>query len=205
MPDATPEPDPDPEPAGPAEVVTPGGATGRSRPVGRLVRIGLTVLALFGAIAVFFAGLTAANPEAGVCGAAVAEIEDVDEADRPLDPDDVDCDDDSERREAIAAGEEVNGDDDLPSESTYRTSGILGVVVGLVMIAGAILTMRTHSRRMRTVALVGAGLGIVVLAGLLFPVGMIALAFVVYAIFFSSDARAVFGPPGTPRMFRPKA
>jgi len=188
-------------PPEPTEVVHPGGS-GRPVRAGRIVRIGLAVLALFGAVAVFFAGLTAANPAAGVCGAAVAELEDADEP--PLDPDSVDCDEEADRAAAIEAAEEVNGDDSLPSEATYRTSGIIGAAVGLVQLAGALLTLRTGARRWRTVALVGAGLGIVVLAGLLFPIGIIALAFSVWAIFFSRDARLVFGEPTGPRLFRPR-
>jgi hypothetical protein len=186
----------------PAEVVHPGaGAAGvAGRPAGRLVRIGLALLVLNGALTVFFGFVTATNPEAGICASAVAELEDAEEP--ALDPDEVDCDDDAEREAAIAAAEEANGDDDLPTEGTYRTSGIIGVVVGVVMIAGGFLTLRTGSRRLRTVALVGAGLGIIIPVLGYLSIGI--SAFVVYAIFFSADARATFGDPGGPRMFRPR-
>ena len=80
--------------------------------------------------------------------------------------------------------------------------GIVFLVIGLGQLGGAILTIRTMSKRARLVALVGAGFGIVLpVLGLL---TIVILAFAVYAIFFSSDARAVFGDPGGPRFLRPR-
>jgi hypothetical protein len=169
---------------------------------GRTVRIGLIILGILGLFAVILGGVTAANPEDGVCASARAELEDANDeegSELPSDDevDDLDCDD------AIALAGELE-DVDLPTESTYRTSGTLGVVVGTLQLVGAVWTLRTLAKRARLVALVGTGLGIIILGTLLFPLGIIMFGYVVYAILFSADARAIFGDPGGPRLFRPR-
>jgi hypothetical protein len=193
------EPPPDGEP------VPEPAATGTRRVTGRTVRIGLFVLGLLGVLSTILGGLTAANPDEGVCASARAELEDAngdDGQDGDIDLDD-DAIDDLSCEEAIAQAEQLE-DVDLPSEGTYRTSGTLGLAVGLVQLVGAFWTLRTMQKRARMVALVGTGLGIIILGTLLFPIGIIAFGYVVYAILFSADARAVFGDPGGPRLFRPR-
>jgi hypothetical protein len=193
--------EPAPEPALPA---------GRpARPLGRLVRIGCIVLGLLGALAAVFSGQSVANPELGICNEALTEI-DAFQDDLPddttattTDVDEIDCSDDDERASAIAQAEGLD-DVSLHSESYFRTSAAIGLAIGLLLAVGALLTHRTMSRRWRLVTLVGAGLGLVFFGLVLFPIVLVGLGFGVYAIFFSSDARAVFGNPGGPRMFRPR-
>lgn len=188
MTDTPPADDPVPEPAPPA-----------GRPPGRTVRVGCMVLAVLGALGLFFGFSLVSDPDGARCTQARAILEDEEAVE---DADDLDCDD------ALAQAAELDAadpDDDVAevlSESAARTQGWLFGVIAAVQVVGAVLTMRTHAKRARLVALVGAGLGI------LFPaVGLLAilpLGFVVYAIFFSADARAVFGDPGGPRLFRPR-
>jgi hypothetical protein len=188
------EPAPEPAPTRPA------------RPLGRTVRIGLFTLGLLGLLATILGVLTATNPDQGVCASARAELQDAngeDGEDGEVELDD-DAIDDLECEDAIAQAETLE-DVSLPSEATYRTSGTLGVVVGLAQLVGALWTLRTMQKRARMVALVGTGLGIIILGTLLFPIGIVLFGFVVYAILFSADARAVFGDPGGPRLFRPRA
>lgn len=198
--ESPPERDTDvPEPAEPVESVEPVRPAGRG---GRTVRLGAMVLTLFGLLALVLAGYSALNPEQGVCSAAVNELEDAD--DPPMDPDDVDCGDEDDRTAAIAAAEELNGDDDLPSESTYRTSGFIGAGVGIALAVGSVLTVVTRSKAWRLVALISAAVSVVFLFALLFPIGIALLLYGVYAILFSADARSIFGEPGGPRLLRPR-
>lgn len=162
-----------------------------SRP-GRLVRIGCSVLAL-NALLLMYAGGSFVSDPAGVrCADARAAIEDEDE---DVDAADISCDD------AIPRAVDIE-DSNIRSEGAARTQGFVFLAIGLAQLAGAILTIRTMSKRARLLALVGAGFGIVLpVLGLL---TIAVMAFVVYAIFFSSDARAIFGEPGGPRFMRPR-
>ena len=162
------------------------------RPVGRLVRIGCTVLAFMSLFLLFAGGSFISDPAGVRCADARAAIEDEDEE---VDADDIECD------AAIARGVDIE-DANIRSESAARTQGYVFLAVGLLQLGGAIATLRTLSKRARVVALVGAGISIILpVLGLL---TILVSAFVVYAIFFSADARAVFGEPGGPRLFRPR-
>lgn len=191
---------PVPEPAGPAEVVGTGAPAGGGVPTrrtGRLVRIGLAVLGVIGALSIALGGSTAADPARSVCSQARAILEDDDE---DLDAGDIECDDAIVRaRDLAAADEDV---EELRTESYYRTVGLVFTGIGAVQLIGAIVTLRVGTKRARLIALVAAAFGIVFSP--LGPIGIPVLGFVVYAIFFSGDARAVFGDPGGPRMFRPR-
>jgi hypothetical protein len=191
MTDAPPPPgddEPVPEPADP---------TPAARPAGRLVRIGCTVLIAIGALGLFVGFSLVSDPDGARCAQARAVLEDEEEVE---DGGEVECDDALPRAADLAEADEDVAE--VLSESAVRTQGwILGAIAAL-QIVGAVLTMRTHSKGARLAALVGAGLGIV-----FSPLGLLAilpLGFAVYAIFFSADARAVFGEPGGPRMFRPR-
>lgn len=180
--------EPVPEPADP---------TPPARPVGRLVRIGCIVLIAVGALGLFVGFSLVSDPDGARCAQARAILEDEEEVE---DAGDVPCDDALPR--AADLGEADDDVAEVLSESAVRTQGwILGGIAAL-QIVGAVFTLRTHSKAARLAALIGTGLGIV-----FSPLGLLAilpLGFVVYAIFFSADARAVFGEPGGPRLFRPR-
>jgi len=182
--------EPAPEPDAPTSRPT-------GRPLGRLVRIGCIILGVMGILGLYVGATTASDPEQTQCTQARTILEDEEEVD---DGDGVECDDALPRAADLAA--ENDDVDEVAARSTIRTFGLILMGIGAVQAVGAMLTGRTHSKGARLVALVGAGLGII-----FSPLGLIGvpiLAFVVYAIFFSGDARAVFGDPGGPRMFRPR-
>ena len=184
--------EPAPEPASPVT---------RSRPVGRLVRIGCIVLGTFGLLGLYLGVRTATDPEQAQCNQARTTLEEEDVVD---DGADVACDDALSQAATLAAESEGTDDevDEVSGESAIRTFGMIIAGIALVQIAGALLTARTRTKAARLVALAGTAAGIV-----FSPLGFLGipiLGFVVYAIFFSADARAVFGDPGGPRMFRPR-
>jgi hypothetical protein len=157
---------------------------------GRLVRMGCAVLAL-NALLLLYAGGSFLSDPAGVrCADARAAIEDDDE---DVDAEDISCE------QAIPRALDLE-DSNIRTESAARTQGIVFVVIAVFQLAGAVLSLRTLSKRARLLALVGAGFGIVLpVLGLL---TIAVMAFVVYAIFFSADARGVFGEPSGPRFMR---
>lgn len=168
-----------------------------TRPIGRVVRIGCAALGLFGLLGLALGATAVSDPAQGRCAQARNILEDDGDVD---DAGDVECDEAVSR--AIALGEEDDDVASVPTESTVRTYGFILAGIGLLQAVGAVLTLRTRTKAMRLAALVGAGLGII-----FSPLGLIGipvLGFVVYAILFSGDARAVFGEPGGPRMFRPR-
>jgi len=218
---------PAPEPGGPSEVVSTGRspfrvgrrpAAGAARPAGasprgRLVRIGCAVLGLIGLLALVLGAQTASDPAAAQCNQARFILEDEEVVDDG-EADDIPCDDALDQAAELAAADGTAADEDededvaeVQEEGTIRTIGFLFAGIGLVQVAGALMTARTGRKSARMVALVGAAIGIVfpVPVPLLGPLGsMLLLAFAVYAVLFSSDARAVFGDPGGPRFLRPR-
>ena len=172
-----------------------------ARPAGRTVRLGLIVLGVIGALSVVLGGSTAADPEDARCTQAKTILEDDGDVE---DADDLECEEAIADAIALDAAEPEDEDEvaELASEDTIRTFGLIITGIGVLQLIGALLTLRTRRKGPRLVALAGAALGIV-----FSPLGIIGipvLGFVVYAIFFSADARAVFGDPGGPRMFRPR-
>lgn len=188
--------EPVPEPAGTPEVV---GAARPGRPVGRLVRTGCILLAVIGLFSLYVGAASASDPEGGRCRQARLLLEDEEVVD---DADDVDCDDAIAQAVALDEADRDDEVDSLATESAVRTFGLIIGGVGLVQAIGGFLTARLRTKGARVVALAGAALGIVFSPlGLL---GIVPLGFVVFAIFFSSDARAVFGEPSSPRLFGPR-
>jgi hypothetical protein len=186
-PPPVPEPRPEPDPSAPS--------TGR--PAGRLVRLGCIVLGVLGALGVALGATTASDPEGGRCTQARSVLEDEDVVE---DGGDVGCDEAVEQATALAAADEDV--DEIATESTIRTFGLIVAGIGVLQLVGAVLTLRTRTKPARLVALVGAGLGIV-----FSPLGLLGipiLGFVVYALSFSGDARTVFGDPSGLRAFRPR-
>jgi hypothetical protein len=161
------------------------------------------VLGVLGALGVALGASTASDPAQGRCAQARTVLEDESD-DEDFDADDVECDQAIADAVALAAADTDGEDevDEIASESTIRTFGLIIAGIGVVQLVGALLTIRTRSKGARLVALIGTGVGIV-----FSPLGLIGipiLGFVVYALLFSADARAVFGEPGGPRMFRPR-
>ena len=184
--------EPAPEPASPVA---------RTRPVGRLVRLGCIILGTLGLLSLYVGITTATDPDGAQCNQARALLEDEEEVE---DGGDVECDDALARADTLAAESEGSDDEiaEIPTESYFRTVGFIFAGIGALQLVGALLTARTRTKAARLVGLVGAGLGIV-----LSPLGFLGIpvyGFVVYAIFFSADSRAVFGEPAGPRMFRPR-
>jgi hypothetical protein len=180
--------EPVPEPAPPGR---PG------RPAGRTVRIGLIVLGLLGGLALALGATTASDPEKGRCAQARTILEEDGDVE---DASELDCD--VAIGQAIALAESDDDASGLSTESTIRTFGLIVAGIGVLQLVGALLTVRLRTKTARLLALVGTGLGIV-----FSPLGLLGipiLGFVVYAILFSGDARAVFGEPGGPRMFKPR-
>ena len=180
--------EPAPEPASPVT---------RTRPAGRIVRIGCILLGTFGLLGVYLGARTATDPEEAQCTQARTILEDEDEVE---DGGDVDCDEALSRAATLAA--EDDDVDEVSTESAIKTFGIVIAAIGLLQAGGALATARTQTKLARGFALVGAGLGII-----FSPLGLLGipiLGFVVYAIFFSADARAVFGEPSRSRLFRPR-
>jgi uncharacterized protein YqgC (DUF456 family) len=72
--------------------------------------------------------------------------------------------------------------------------------VGLAHAAGGFFTLRTRNKAVRTATLAGVAIGIFL--PVLGIVSMLVLAFVVYALVFSNDAKSIFGQTGG--FFRPR-
>jgi hypothetical protein len=206
------------------EVVTPDAASGEPPPIPgpnekvqlyRMVRIGITMLMVVGALTAVLGITTVASPDAVVCAAARRNISDELDTDAPaeavrgIDPDTVDdlpCD------EAVPTAEQL--EESLIDESAAKNLGIAATVLGAVMAAGGIYALVTRTRRGRTVALVAAGLGLVAsMAQLgLGLISLVGLAFAIFGMVFSRDARASYGDAragargGAPRpsLFRPR-
>jgi hypothetical protein len=169
---------------------------------GRTVRLGCLLLVVISLLGVVLGAVTASDPEQTQCTQARAILEDEDEVD---DGGDVECDDAIAQAAALDEADEAADADEVDAvaeESTIRTFALIVGAIGLLQIVGAALTLRLRTKGARLAALVGAALGIV-----FSPLGLLAvpvLGFVVYAILFSADARAVFGMPGGPRALRPR-
>ncbi len=178
----------------------------------RMVRIGITVLMLVGALTILLGVTTVVNPDAVVCATARNNISDELEEDEPaesvsgIDPDDVDdipCD------EAVPLAEGLEAS--LIEESTARNLGIGAVVLGAIMVAGGAAALMLRTRRGRMYALVAAGLGLLASTaqlGLGF-ISLLLLGFVFFALLYSRDSKATYGDPRAGRapaggLFRPR-
>ena len=191
-----------------------GGTARPARPVGRIVRIGCIVLALIGGVTLAQGGALVLDPDSAVCRQARADLdrEAEDEADDQRDDDaseltDDQIDDQLEERKdeiddtpcaaAITEAEALDDGDDVPSEGAARNTGIVFALIGLAQLVVAILLMRRPNRQLRIAALVTAAVGILAPALAFFSI--ILVMFVVYALGFSSDSKAVFGAFGRGR------
>jgi hypothetical protein len=159
-----------------------------------MFRIGCIALAALGLMLVVQGGFQVANPESTQClNARSALLQDADDQledeeldDRRDEIDDLGCDD------AIAEADALE-DYSPPTDSAVRTLGAVIIIVGLVQIAAGLMTARTQSRTWRTVA-VATAVPTIVLALLSANILLLALGgFVLFALMFSQDAKALFG------------
>jgi hypothetical protein len=178
----------------------------------RMVRIGITVLMLVGALTILLGVTTAVNPDSVVCATARSNISDELDADDPnpavsgLTDDEVD---DMSCNDAVALAQQL--DDELIEESTARGLGIGAAVVGAIMVGGGIAALLMRNRRGRMIALVAAGIGLLASTaqlGLGF-ISLLMLGFVFFALMYSRDAKASYGDPRAGRpaaggLFRPR-
>lgn len=104
--------------------------------------------------------------------------------------DDLDCDE----ALALAGTIRVDADSDdtlsITSSSAARTIGIVGVLIGLVLVAGGVGTVSTHNRWFRRAGLIGAVVALP-FVGLL--IGPLLVGFVIWSLYFSARARAIWG------------
>jgi hypothetical protein len=190
------------------EAPTPGGgrpmARGARPASGVMFRTGCMLLVAIGVLELFLGAQLVRDPDQARCTAARLQIDEANDDDETFndvelpegseDADDVLCND------AIGLAADIPDDEDEPADgtfaeaSTFRTQGIIVSVLGLAHGVTGFFTQRTRNRRWRTAALV------FVAAGLFVPVlgiiSMIVMAFVVFALLFSNDAKAIFGQTG---------
>lgn len=165
-----------------------------------VIRAGCLTLALLGVFSLFLAVPAILNPAGVRCSLARTLIEDANNDDKEFNnvdtggpnAQDLSCD------EAVALAEQIRRDADsdktvsVPSEALIRNRGLMSAIAAAGQIVGGFMTMGTMQRRWRTVALVFTVVGVVVpVLGL---ISVAALGFVVYAIGFSSPAKALWPP-----------
>lgn len=180
-----------------------GDAVGPGRP-GLMVRLGCMLLIALGLMQLFLSSQWALDPEGARCTQARFAIDAANDDDEDFNdvalPDDIDDVDDLPCDQAIVLaanipdeeGEEPDGS--FPSASQFRTQGIGITVLGLAQATTGLLVLRTRKRGFRIAALVTAALGIVL--PVLGIISLAVLAFVVFALGFSRDAKAIWGGGG---------
>jgi hypothetical protein len=166
-----------------------------------MVRVGAMLLVALGLMQLFLAAQWAFDPDAARCTSARLAIdvandddEDFNDVELPDDVDetgDLDCDQAIALAGAIPADEDDQPDGEFTSASTFRTQGIGIGVLGIAQGASGILVLRTRKRLFRNIALGTAAVGILV--PVLGIISLLALAFVVFALAFSRDAKAIWG------------
>jgi hypothetical protein len=173
---------------------------GTGRP-GTMVRIGCMVLVALGLMQVFLGGQWALDPDAARCTSARLAIDTANDDDEDFNdvtvPDDVDevedldCDQAIELAGAIPDEEDEEADGEFTGASTFLTQGIGIAVIGLAQAVSGLLVLRTRKRLFRNIALGAAAAGI--LLPVLGIVSLLALAFAVFGLAFSRDAKAIWG------------
>jgi hypothetical protein len=177
---------------------------------GTIFRMGCILLVALGVMELFIASQLVLDPDEARCSAARFRIdaandddEDFNDVDLPEGIDDVD---DLECVDAIALAGDIPSDEDdepdgtFPEASSFRTQGLVVGALGLAHGITGFLTLRTRRRAFRTTALIFAAAGI--LLPVLGIISLLLLAFVVFALAFSRDAKELFG--GGSGFFRPR-
>ena len=177
------------------------GAPADGRRLGTWVRGGAMVLIALGLMQLFLGAQWALDPDAARCTSARLAIDTANDDDEDFNdvtlPDDVDevedldCDQAIELAGAIPDDEDEEADGEFTGASTFRTQGIGITVIGLAQAVFGGLVLRTRKRIFRNIALGTAAAGI--LLPVLGIISLLALAFVVFALAFSRDAKALWG------------
>ena len=159
------------------------------------------LLVALGLMQLFLGGQWALDPDAARCTSARLALDTANDDDEDFNdvtlPDDVDeiddldCDQAIELAGAIPADEGEEPDGEFEGASTFRTQGIGIAVIGLAQAVSGVLVLRTRKRLFRNIALGTAAAGI--LLPVLGIVSLIALAFVIFSLAFSRDAKAIWG------------
>jgi hypothetical protein len=170
---------------------------------GRWIAAACILLVVSGVLSIVLGAPALADPAKSRCTAARGIVEDTIEDDK----DDNDAgleafQEDPESIDTVACDEIVPLAEAIPdvrllSDSAYRTQAVVLIVFGIVQVGGGLATLRTRNRRARTIAGVGA------LMSILFPVfvvllqifGLVMPVLIIYGLYFSREAREVFGEP----------
>lgn len=208
---------------GPAPDDEPVPAPGRPlrAATGRTFARGCTVLAGLGILVMVNGVFLAADPAGVRCDSARRTVEsalDDDEEFNDVDlPEGTDADelDDLDCDVAIElAGQVPTDEDDEPSgdwitEGAIRNYGLVYAGAGVALGVVGFLLLRGRTRPLRTAALVLTVVGVLVLAPAMtlagLPLGLPMAVYVIFALGFSADAKAMFPPdPNRPGLFRPR-
>jgi hypothetical protein len=207
------------EPDGPAPDDAPAPVPGRPRreATGRIFHMGAILLVGVGVLELGLAVPAVLDPGAARCASARTSIDlanddddtfnDVDLPEGVDDADDVECD------EALSLAARIPDDeDDEPAadaeyritESAIVTQSAIFSVHGIASGVVGFLLRRRPKRALRNVALVLVAIAVLPLIQLQI-IGLAIIAFLVYALAFSADAKVLFPrDPDMPSMFRPR-
>jgi hypothetical protein len=180
----------------------PAGPFGARRATGTIFRAGCLLLVALGVIQIVMIGFPYMFSSDSVrCTGARNTIEAANDDDDDFNDvslpegvdevDDIPCDEAVELAANIPEEEDEEPSGEFISAGAIRNQGIAFTAVSLAMVATGIILLRTRDRRARIAALVLCALGILV--PLLQLISLVGFAFVVFALAFSSDAKAIFG------------
>ncbi|MGH8999770.1 MAG: hypothetical protein ACRDY7_10310 [Acidimicrobiia bacterium] len=184
----------DSEPEEPGDEVGPA-------PIPGVVKAGCYALAALSAVSLLLSLPALVDASSARCTLARTLIDDANDDDEEFndvdtggeEPGDLQCDQAIGLAETIPVDENEPETRAVPSESAIRARTGISLVLSLGAAAAAILCLRTMQRRARNAALAFAGVSVLVPVLGLISLG--ALAFVVYALFFSSASREVWPRP----------
>lgn len=181
-----------------------GGAGPAGGRPGTMVRVGAMVLIALGLMQVIIGGQWTLDPDGARCTSARVAIDTANDDDEDFNDvelpdgvdgtDDLDCDDAIALAGAIPSDEDEEADGEFTEASTFRLQGAGILVIGIAQAVSAFLVLRTRSRLARNVALGAAAAGI--LLPVLGIISLLGLAFVVFGLAFSRDAKAIWGGGG---------
>ena len=182
----------------PSHEPEPGRSVGAA---GSVFRIGCILLTTLGVLEVFVASQLVLDPDGARCTAAQFAVDaandddedfnDVTLPDDAEDAGDIACDDAIALAAAIPSDEGEEADGTFPAASSFSTQGLIISGLGIGHAVTGFLTLRTRRKPFRTAALVFIAFGLFLPA--LGIISLVILAFAVYALLFSADAKAIFG------------
>jgi hypothetical protein len=188
---------------------------------GRTFRRGCTVLTAVGVLVLVNGVTLVAGPASVRCDSARRAVESALDDDEDFNDvalpegtdtdeiDDLDCDQAIDLAGQIPDDEDEEPSGDFVAESTIRNFGLVYSGVGIVLGALGFLLLRRQTRTLRTAALAVTVVSTLLVAPALtlggLPIGLLMVVFVIYALGFSADAKALFPPDrNRPSLFRPR-